>query len=87
MAIKGFITFYINYFPELNPDVQQTIDFAKTYNKEAIEKLRAADYEVMFVPTVKEASRVEKIDLDKPHPRFIQGKVKLDRSDEEDNDG
>lgn len=86
MALKGFITFYINFFPELNQDVKVMMDMTQNYNKDVIEKLRAADYEVMFVPTTKEASRVEKIDLDKPHPRFVMNnlKQKLNDSDLED---
>ena len=85
MALKGFITFYVNFFPELGQDVKSTLDLALSYNKEAIEKIRAADYEVMFVATTKEASRIEKIDLDKPHPRFIpSGKVEVNNSDTED---
>jgi predicted fused transcriptional regulator/phosphomethylpyrimidine kinase len=71
--IKGFITFYVNFFPDLNQDIKQTLDMAANYNKETIEKIKEANYEVMFVPTTKEASRVEKVDFDKPHPRFIVG--------------
>jgi hypothetical protein len=84
MALKGFITFFINFVPGVEQDVKQTLDLAANYNKDVIEKLRAADYEVMFVATTKEACRVEKIDLDKPHPRFVANNVPVDDSDSED---
>jgi hypothetical protein len=83
MALKGFITFYINFFPELGQDVKPILDLTQNYNKEVIDKLRAVDYEVMFVPTTKEASRVEKVDLDQPHPRFVTGKVELSRDSDD----
>jgi hypothetical protein len=84
MALKGFITFYVNFFPDLGQDIKAILDLTANYNREAIEKVRAADYEVMFVATTKEASRVEKIDLDKPHPRFVANNIKVDDSDLED---
>ena len=62
MDIKGFIIFYIN-FPDNAKDITATLDFAKTYNKEVIDKLRDNNYEFMFVPTTNESSRVEKINL------------------------
>lgn len=82
MALKGFITFYVNYFPDLGQNPQEMLDLWKSYNKETIEKIRAADYEVMFLATTKEASRVEKIDLDKPFPKYIRGQG-IVRDDEE----
>lgn len=77
MAMKGFVTFYVNYSPDFGASPQEILDLWKTYNKETVEKLRAADYEVMFVVTTKEASRVEKIDLDAPFPRHVQGMLKV----------
>lgn len=69
---KGILMFYINFVPDSGVTVEQTTDLFRSQNKELLEKLKAAgDYEVMFVPTVKEATRVEKVDFDQPYPRFI----------------
>jgi predicted transcriptional regulator len=68
--LKGFVTFYINYFPDLEQNSEQLLVLMKSQNKELIERLREADYEVAFIITTKESTRVEKIDLDKPFPRF-----------------
>jgi hypothetical protein len=32
---------------------------------------KESNYQIMIVPTTKEACRVEKIDFDKPFPRYI----------------
>lgn len=70
--MKGIIVFYVNFHPELNQDVGQTIDLMLKVNKELIEKVKEeCDYQIMIVPTTKEACRVEKLDFDKPYPRFL----------------
>lgn len=66
--MKGFITFYIN-FTDMSQKQEETFLFIKNSNKELFAKLNQAGYEIMFVPTFGEASRMEKVDLDMPHPR------------------
>ncbi len=70
--MKGIICFYINFHPEYQQDVQATIDIVLKANQQLFEKIhKDSDYEVMVVPTTKEACRVEKIDFDKPFPRYM----------------
>lgn len=67
----GIITFYINFHPELEQDVQQTIDMFRLCNKELFDEIKeSTQYRIAIVPTTKEACRIEKIDFDKPFPRF-----------------
>ncbi len=70
--MKGFINFYINYVPglEIDQDVEKTINILRTQNKELFERLVQLGYEVCFIPCVRESTRVEKVDLNKPFPRF-----------------
>lgn len=80
---KGILVFYINYFPDSGQKVEDIINIVRQQNKDLIDKLEGngeGDYKVMFVPTTKEASRVEKIDFDQPHPRFVG---KMHERDEE----
>jgi chlorite dismutase len=70
--MKGIVAFYINFHPEYNQDIQASIDIVLKANKEVMEKInKESDYMVMLVPTTKEACRVEKIDFEKPFPRFL----------------
>lgn len=72
--IKGFLTFYINFDPEMaQGNIQQWLDLAAHYNKAALDRIRAENYEIVWVATTREASRVEKVDLDMPHPRVVHG--------------
>jgi hypothetical protein len=76
---KGFIVFYINYFPEQGQNVDDTINLIRNQNKALLDKLKEdGEYDVMFVPTVKEASRVEKVDFGMPFPRFVPNATKLE---------
>lgn len=70
--LKGIITFYINFHPEHDQDVQASIDIVFKANKEVIDRINAGgDYLVMVIPTTKEACRVEKVDFEKPFPRYL----------------
>lgn len=69
--MKGIITFYINFHPENGQDVNETIDLIKTANKEVLDLItKDTGYRIVFIPTTKEACRIEKIDFDLPFPRF-----------------
>jgi hypothetical protein len=81
---KGFIVFYINFFPEQGQNVDETITLIRNQNKALLDQLKAdGEYDVMFVPTTKEASRVEKVDFDAPFPRFVPNSTKIDPEDKE----
>lgn len=70
--MKGIVVLYINFYPDHNQDITQIIKLIKETNKELFDKINdGMDYQVMLVPTTKEACRVEKIDFDKPFPRFL----------------
>ena len=62
--MKGIIVIYVNYHPEDGETAADCINFIHNQNKELIEAMaREADYRAMFVPTTKEACRIEKIDF------------------------
>lgn len=70
--MKGIIVFYIDVHPECNQETQQVVDLMVRINQPVLDRIKAdGDYQVIFVPTTKEACRVEKIDFDKPYPRFL----------------
>ena len=69
--MKGFIVFYCNYYPELNQTAEVHMQIAKNQNTDLIAMLKEEGYEVMFIPCTKESTRVEKVDLDLPYPRFV----------------
>lgn len=70
--MKGILTFFINFHPELEQDVCQTIATFRQLNKDLFEEIHSnTDYRVAVVPTTKEACRIEKIDFDKPFPRTV----------------
>jgi hypothetical protein len=73
---KGFMSLFVNFHPEVRLDVQETINLIKTLNAESISKIvEDGQYQLIFVPTTKEASRIEKVDLESPFPRFISRNV------------
>jgi|GEM_PF-6538785 hypothetical protein len=70
--MKGIVTFYINYHPDLGQDLVQTIEVFKQVNKDLFEAIQnESEYRVAVVPTTKEACRIEKVDFDKAFPRFV----------------
>jgi hypothetical protein len=72
LTMKGIVTIYINFHPEYNQDIQQTIDVVLKANAGAMDKIcKESDYQLLIVPTTKEACRAEKIDFDNPFPRFL----------------
>lgn len=76
---KGILTFYVNYVPDSGMTVETTIDLIRNYNKELFDKLKAeGNYEICFVPTTKEASRIEKLDFATPSPRSLANSHKIE---------
>lgn len=71
--MDGIIFIYINFLPDTSSeDRQATIDLTIKLNQVVIDKItKDTNYQVMWVPSVKESCRVEKLDFDKPHPRFL----------------
>lgn len=85
----GIITFYLNFHSELEQDVKQTIDMFKLCNKELFDEIKeSTQYRIAIVPTTKEACRIEKIDFDKPFPRFPpRNNIDSNRSSQSKEDG
>lgn len=90
--MKGYVIFYINFFPDLGQDMETIFKMIVSHNKEMLDKVREqGEYDIIFVPTTKEATRVEKIDFDRPFPRFKPQSNKSivatgDDDEKEDND-
>lgn len=74
--LKGFITLYVNFHPEVKVDPAQVMSLIQEINKEALHQIAEdGQYQIMVVPTTKEASRIEKVDYDSPFPRLTPKKV------------
>lgn len=69
--MKGILTFYLN-FPDQNHDIHGLIETFRQCNKDLLKQIEdETGYKTCVVPTIKEACRIEKIDFDKPYPRFV----------------
>jgi hypothetical protein len=69
---NGLIMFYINYRPEDGEDVKKRKELLWECNKEIFDKIQSeTSYRIAVVPTTKESCRVEKMDFDKPYPRYL----------------
>jgi hypothetical protein len=81
--MNGIIVFYMNFHPEHNQDPLQAIDLLRKVNQELFDKInKDGHYNVAIVPCTKEACRVEKIDFDKPFPRYAS-KTHVDLNEDE----
>jgi len=65
--LKGIVIFYIN----VNSDMvdkgvthESLIETARTTNKTQIEAVKSSGWDVVFIPCVNEANRVEKISFE-----------------------
>ena len=70
--MKGVVVFFVNLYPDMGQDVSITMNMIKEMNKPLADSLTAdGQYVALFIPTHKEATRVEKIDYDAPFPRYM----------------
>ena len=79
--MKGFVVFYCNYYPDLGQDPELHMQIARNQNADLIGSLKEKGYESMFIPCTKESTRVEKIDLDLPYPRYVAPHVDVVEND------
>ena len=70
-VFNGLINLFINFHPEVKFEVDEVLSVIKEVNKEAFDLIsKDGRYQIMIVPTTKEASRIEKVDFDMPFPRL-----------------
>ena len=70
--LKGIVFFFVNMYPDLGQEIEPTLRMFKESTKSLLDRLQAdGEYVVFFVPTTKEATRVEKVDYDAPFPRSV----------------
>lgn len=62
--MKGLIVFYVNHHPENGDDPMTVIELIQKYNKEIIEKLTEEGYKMVYVPTINESTRVDRVNLE-----------------------
>lgn len=68
----GLINLFINFCPEVRFDIDEVLELIPSINKKAFDIISEdGRYQIMIVPTTKEASRVEKIDFEMPFPRLV----------------
>lgn len=85
--MNGFVTFYVNASliqpdsPFHGQDMLQLLASIRDHNRELITSLKASGYECMFIPTWNESCHIEKVDLDKPYPRYAMPHVDLAEND------
>lgn len=69
--MKGILTFYLN-FPDFKQDIPTVIEIFRQCNKELFAEIESEiGYKICVVPASQESCRIEKIDFDKPYPRFV----------------
>lgn len=70
--LQGVVFFFINVLPDLDQDIEETVNMIKTFNGPLVQKIHAdGRYVCMFVPTTKEATRIQKVDFNAPFPRLV----------------
>ena len=71
--MDGIVFIYVNFLPDTTREDQQAvIDLTLKMNQSVMDKInKETNYQVMIIPSDKESCRVEKLDFDKPHPRFF----------------
>lgn len=70
--MKGIITLFVNFHPDIKLDPSEVLRMIQKINEDNLAKIaNDGQYQIMIVPTTKEASRVEKVDYDMPFPRFL----------------
>jgi len=72
---KGIIICYINRHDHNENYERSLLDSILKTNEEMIKILEDEGYYMLFLVTTTEASRIEKIDYDKPYPRFADLKL------------
>ena len=70
-VMKGFITLFVNFHPDVKLDPAEVLKLVQRINEESLEKINTdGQYQIMIVPTTKEAARIEKVDYNMPFPRL-----------------
>jgi len=67
---KGLIACYLNRDEFGEQDEEKLLQSMTVANDELVKLAVESGYAVIFIPTVDEGSRVEKIDFDKPFPLY-----------------
>lgn len=80
--MTGMFVFYVNYHPEIGQKPEDLIDVMRAQNKALFEYLdQQLGYGTMFIPVTKESCRVDKIDFEKPWPRYVAPHIDVDQND------
>jgi|GEM_PF-4275022 hypothetical protein len=69
--LKGVIVFWVNLCPDMGQNTRTTLEMVKEMNQGLTDSIcEDGGYSLVFVPTFKEATRIEKVDYDSPYPRY-----------------
>jgi len=69
--LKGVIIFWVNLCPDMGQNTRTTLEMVKEMNQGLTDSMVSDGvYALVFVPTFKEATRIEKVDYDSPYPRY-----------------
>lgn len=80
--MKGLLVFYVNTRDGNVAQVQTQMDLFLKSNDTLIKRIQdEMGYQIMLVPTQNEACRIEKIEFDKPFPRYALPHIDLAESD------
>lgn len=71
MEKKGMIVIYVNRDDNTLEKQSNAIDLINSLNSVVFTTLKEYGFHNFFITTANEASRVEKIDFDKPFPRNL----------------
>lgn len=69
--LKGMVVFWVNLCPDMGQNTRTTLEMVKEMNQSLTDSMcEDGSYALIFVPTFKEATRIDKIDYDFPYPRY-----------------
>jgi hypothetical protein len=68
--MSGIVTIYVNREKYEEGEEETLLKAISEVNAAEMEAAAAAGFPIMWVPTISEATRTEKIDFDKPFPIF-----------------
>lgn len=80
--LKGIVTFYINIEQQKGTE-NDYMQLMRNVNSELFSKMEESGYGVALVPVANnESNRVEKVDFDRPFPRYILPHIDIQDQEE-----
>lgn len=73
--LQGVISVFLNFYLDQQINMFQVLELVQKLNEESIKLIQEdGRYQLLFVPTTKEGTRIEKVDFEFAYPRLGQKK-------------